>query len=86
MDVLVPRKARMLRVADQDDCMAWIVPYNPFAFPPSMEVRCRRYDSREGGVRVASGTATETTSGTSCLQDVGKEREQERKLCRAAGN
>jgi len=52
----------MLRAAAQD-CMARIVPYNPFAFPPSMEVRCRGYDSREGGVRVASGTATESNVG-----------------------
>ena len=33
--------------------------------------------------RVESGTETETTSGTSYLQDVGKGRKQERKLCRA---
>jgi hypothetical protein len=33
--------------------------YNPLAFPPSLEVRCRRYDHKEVGGRVAPGAATE---------------------------
>jgi len=46
--------------------MARIVPYNPIAFPPSMEVRCRWYDYTDVIGRVESGTETETTSGTCC--------------------
>ncbi|MBM2830464.1 MAG: hypothetical protein HW411_1254 [Gammaproteobacteria bacterium] len=76
------RSRRPIAVA-QDAYTARIVPYNPFAFPPSMEVRCRWYDYMDVIGRVESGTETETTSGTSCLQDVGKGRKQERKLCRA---
>jgi len=56
----------MLKAAALDDCRARIVPYNPFAFPPSMEVRCRRYDYREVIGRVEPGAETERTSGTCC--------------------
>jgi len=61
--------------------MARIVPYNPFAFPPSMEVRCRRYDSREGGVRVAPGTATESNARTT-HKDVGSADNAGAVICR----
>ena len=38
-------------------------PDNPIAFPPSMEVRCRRYDYREVIGRVESGTETKNRVG-----------------------
>jgi len=44
--------------------MARIVPDNPFAFPPSMEVRCRGYDYREVIGRVEPGAETESNAGT----------------------
>jgi len=59
------------------ECMARIVPDNPLAFPPSMEVRWRRYEpatameggryeSTDGRGRDASGTKTENNAGRSC--------------------
>jgi len=32
----------------RDDGRARIAPGNPFAFPPSLEVRCRRYEPMDG--------------------------------------
>ena len=59
--------------------------YNPFAFPPSLEVRCRRYDSTDGGGRAkqepeprAMQEQLPTTAG---MQEV----EQCRSNCRAQG-
>ena len=43
--------------------MARIVPYNPFAFPPSMVVRCRRYESREGRGRAKQDARAESRVG-----------------------
>ena len=37
--------------------------YNPFAFPPSLEVRCRRYDPREGGGRAKQEPEPRATQG-----------------------
>ena len=37
--------------------------YNPVAFPPSLEVRCRRYDSREGGGRAKQEPEPRATQG-----------------------
>ncbi len=48
----------------KDAYMARIVPYNPFAFPPSMEVRCWWYDYKEVIGRVEYGTETESNVWT----------------------
>ncbi len=45
--------------------MARIVPDNPSAFPPSMEVRWRRYEYRDAGVRATPGAVAENRVGNS---------------------
>jgi acyl-[acyl carrier protein]--UDP-N-acetylglucosamine O-acyltransferase len=42
--------------------MAKIVPNNPFAFPPSMEVSVGYYGCMDGTGRVESGTETESNA------------------------
>ena len=53
------------RCREAHDSMARIVPDNPSAFPPSMEVRWRRYDCRDAGVRATPGAVAENRVGNS---------------------
>ena len=58
--VLTCMDALMPRTQDAEER-----PYNPFAFPPSMAVRWRRYDCRDAGVRATQGAVAENRVGNS---------------------